>query len=404
MWKNLRNLLAGGLVSKGLLALANILLIKTLTKGDFALLSNFLFIQSMVSGLLFSPFLLASVPMAHLKSIQNSSRFFSAINWFQILFISLVILLVMSLGPIFSVWIFQKAEFFPSILFGLLASMLLTLQNIALSRQQAVESFRRYNLINLARPVILILVLAGLYAMQALNFYTAAISFLISILAAASSELWGSESIFKIKGIRMQMRQFAWFWRSARILILFFFIRGTYDHIGYFFVSRFFSIEEIANYSVPFRYYAMADLIVVTSHIPFINSFTRDGFATGLARYRKWIKLTALGAAGGLLVLPWSKPLFVLISGAQYADSFSIFCVLVVGLIPYLLFSPGIYGLVAKEEFLRLLVFALIALLVHVLLCWQAAQSAKLWLIAASTVGARGFIYIFSAIRLFQRI
>ncbi|HRH35485.1 MAG TPA: hypothetical protein PKY12_10510, partial [Catalimonadaceae bacterium] len=61
MWINLRNLVFGGVFSKLLLGLSTIFIIKTLSKSDYALVNNFLFIQSLVSGLVFSPFLLASV-------------------------------------------------------------------------------------------------------------------------------------------------------------------------------------------------------------------------------------------------------------------------------------------------------------------------------------------------------
>ena len=51
MWRTLRNLIFGGVASKVLLGVANIFIIKYLSKQDYAQVANFLFIQSMISGL-----------------------------------------------------------------------------------------------------------------------------------------------------------------------------------------------------------------------------------------------------------------------------------------------------------------------------------------------------------------
>jgi len=404
MWKNLRDLLFGGITSKILLGISNIFLIKVLIKSDFALLSNFLYIQSMVSGLLFTPFLLAAVPVAKLKKIQNHNRFFSALNWFQMGFLSLLLFAAWVFGPSLSVSLFKKEEFYPSILLGLVASIFMTFQNILLSQQQTLEAYRRFNILSIARPFALILVLLGLHFTGNLNFWSASLSFLVSIISAIMVEFVAFSSLFSLKGIGLRINQFSWFWKSAWMLILFFFIRGTYDHIGFFFVSRFFNMENIANYSVPFRYYSMADLIIVTSHIPFISSFTTESRLESLGRYKKWIKYTSIISVFALAILPFSKEIFVAISGEQYEISFPYFCILMVGLVPFLCFSPAIYGVIAKGMGKFLLILSLISLVVHFGLSWYGAISQNLALISFSTVFSRGLIYIISAFVVFRKL
>ena len=91
MWKTLRNLIAGGVASKILIGLANILIIKFLTKADYAAVSNFQFIQTLMSGLIFSPFLLSSVIGGNLFGMQNMQRLFSALNLIQILLVLILL-------------------------------------------------------------------------------------------------------------------------------------------------------------------------------------------------------------------------------------------------------------------------------------------------------------------------
>ena len=403
MWKNLRNLVFSGVASKVLLGLSNVFLIKVLAKSDFALLSNFLFIQSMVSGLLFSPFLLAAVPIANLKKIQNYNRFFSALNWFQMSFLTLLFLTAFAYGPNLSLLLFKKPEFHSSILIGLAASIVLTFQNIMLSQQQTKEAYARYNFMGFIRPASLLFVLLILYYSGTLNFWTAAFSFLFSIGFSLLVDLKSFSALFHVKGFRLRITQLSWFWKSAWMLILFFFIRGTYDHVGFFFVSRYFDLDSIANFSVPFRYYAMADLIVVTSHIPFINSFTKDPPSESFGKYMKWVRYTALVAVAGLLVLPFSKEIFVLISGEKYEVSFPYFCIFMVGLVPYFCFSPGIYGVIARGGGKLLFWGSLAVLLVHIAICGIGASLGRLEIISASVVFARGIIYIFSFLYLLRK-
>jgi len=403
MWKNLRNLLFGGVSSKVILGVSNIFLIKMLTKSDFALLSNFLYIQSMVSGLLFTPFLLAAVPIANLKKIQNYNRFFSALNWFQMAFISILLLFAVFYGPSLSFDLFHKFQFYPSILIGLLAAIVMTFQNIMLSQQQTKESYRRYNLISIIRPVALLFILLLLYSTGHLNFWTASFSFFASILSALFVDTTSFFSLFSLGGFRLRLAQFSWFWKSAWMLILFFFIRGTYDHVSFFFVSRFFDMDNIANFSVPFRYYSMADLIVVTSHIPFINVFTKESFSQGLVKFKKWIMVTLFISLLCLLFLPFSKDLFVFISGEKYEMSFHSFEILMVGLIPFLCFSPAIYGVIALGAGKKLFFLSLVVLLFHIVCCYFGAQFQNLELISFSTVFSRGILYISSFLYLFFR-
>jgi len=403
MWKNLRNLVFGGVASKVLLGLANIFLIRELTKSDFTLLSNFLFIQSMVSGLLFTPFLLAAVPFSNLKKIQNYNRFFSALNWFQMGFLAFIMMFAWLYGPELSIDLFHKSQFYPSILLGLGASIVMTFQNILLSQQVTVEAYKRYNVINIIRPIALLTILGTLYAFNYLNFWTASLSFLFSISMSFIGDLSSFFSLFSVKGFRLRLYQFNWFWNSAWMLVVFFFVRGTFDHIGFFYVTRYFSIEDIANFSVPSRYYYMADLIIVTSHIPFINSFTKESSSQSRAKFVKWIKVTGLVSLFGLLILPFSKEIFVLLSGEKYEVSFPYFCILMIGLIPYLCFSPAIYGVIAKDGGRFLLSLSLLSLLIHLGFCWFGSQNKELNLIAFSTVFSRAVIYVGSTIYLFKR-
>ena len=265
MWRTLRNLIFGGVASKVLLGVANIFIIKYLSKQDYAQVANFLFIQSMISGLFFSPFLLSSVVGANLFGVQNSRRLFSALNLIQICLVTVLFLAALGYGESLSVDLFKKTEFYHSLILGLLSSIFLTFQNVILSQHQANESYKTYNIINILRPLILILMLVGLKLTDMLNFWTTSLAFLISILLSVGGELRFLMEAIRLKGLIFRFKQFVWFWKTLQYLILFFFIRATLDHVATFMVNRYFSLDDNASYGVAFRYYAMVDLIIFSA-------------------------------------------------------------------------------------------------------------------------------------------
>jgi len=397
MWRNLRNLIFGGLTSKVLLGIANIFIIKYLTKQDYAQITNFLFIQSMVSGLFFSPFLLSSVVGANLFGVYNSRRLFSALNLIQICLVFLFFFSAIVYGESLSVDLFKKKEFYNSLILGLLSSIFLTFQNIILSQHQANESYKTYNIINIVRPLILILMLVGLHFGGYLNFWTASSAFLISIVLSVGGELRFLIEAVRFKGLFFRFKQFVWFWKTLKFLILFFFIRATLDHVATFMVNRYFTLEDNANYGVAFRYYAMVDLVIFSAHIAFINSFTKDEESVSRKKFTSWIKATSMISILGLGLLFVAKPLFVFVNGVKYEDAYPIFAAFMCGLVVYLCFSPVIYGIARRKSFLLLFSLSLIAFVFQVCIASYAAHIQNLVLMAAGSVASRGFIYVSSA-------
>lgn len=403
MWKTLRNLMAGGLASKVLIGLANIMIIKFLSKADYAAISNFQFIQTLMSGLIFSPFLLASVLGVNLFEMQNMKRLFSALNLIQILLVMISLLTALAYGEQLATDLFHKPGFYYPILMGLISSIFLTFQNIMLSAHQASESYSSYNLVNLLRPVFLILLLAAFYFSGTLHFVTAASAFILSYLLSVAGDLTGIVEAVRLKGLWFRMKQFVWFWKSLKYLILFFFLRAMLDHIARFMVSRYFSVEDNAVFGVSFQYYAMADLLIYTAHVAFMNIFTKEGKEAARLKYRNWLKVTGLLSLAGLAVLVFAEPVFVWINGIQYREAYPVFATFMAGITVYLCFSPVIYGIAARRSFKTLFLLSLAALGWQLGMTWFAAEKQSLVLMAFACVSARGLIYLSSSILYFRR-
>lgn len=386
--------MAGGLVSKVLTGIANILIIKLLSKEDYASVANFQFVQTLMSGLIFSPFLLTSVLGVNLFEMKNMRRLFSALNLIQISLVVLGLLIALIYGEKLAESLFHKPIFYYPLLLGLISSLFLTFQNIVLSGHQASESYGSYNLVNFLRPVALIGLLSGFYLFGKLSFFTAAASFLLSYMLAVTGDLKSIFDSLKFRGLLFRLKQFAWFWKYLKFLILFFFIRAMLDHIARFMVSRYFSVEDNAFFGVAFQYYAMADLLIYSAHVAFMNIFTREPENESGPKYFNWLKISSLLSLPALALLPFSGPLFSLLNGRQYDPAFPVFMVFMAGIVVYLCFSPVIYALAGRKSFRTLFLLSLIALGWQVAMTSYAASEQSLVLMAFACVGARGLIYI----------
>ena len=395
--------MAGGLASKVLIGLANIMIIKFLTKSEYAALSNFQFIQTLMSGLIFSPFLLASVLGVNLFEMQNMRRLFSALNLFQIILVFVCLLAAFLYGDDLADDLFHKPQFYYPILMGLISSIFLTFQNIILSSHQASESYSSYNLINLLRPVFLILLLTAFHFTHTLSFFTAASAFLLSYLLSVAGDLSKITEAVSFKGLMFRVKQFVWFWKSLQYLILFFFVRAMLDHIARFMVSRHFTVEDNAAFGVSFQYYAMADLVIYSAHVAFMNIFTREQKAVARKKYINWLKATGLLSLFGLASLWFAEPLFVMINGAQYREAYPVFAMFMAGISIYLCFSPVIYAIAERRTFKTLFVLSLAALLWQLGMTWFASEKQSLVLMAFACVSARGLIYLSSFFLYFRR-
>lgn len=401
MWVKLRNLLAGGIFSKLLLGLANIWVIRGLSQSDFALFNNFLNVQAFISGLVFTPFLLASVAKSNLFQIENKRRLLNALNVIQTVGILLLTMTVWLIGPNTSVFLFHNQAYFTSLWLGLLASIFLTLQNLVLSEHQSNESFGEYNLINIARPV---LILAGLGVCSwtgHFSFWPIAGIFMTSAVLSVLRTGRYLMEFSLLRGLKFKVLQLRWFWKQAKALILFFFIRGCVDHIGLFISTRFFSLEESAGYGVAFRYYAMADLIIASSHVLFLSSFTKNDARSNRYQLFKWTRVAFPASFLAFMILPWFSEIYAFINKEMYAYTFSYLLVFVGGLVFYLSFSPAIYALIQKKQFTFLLVLSLVGIGGQIAVSAYGVATHSLWFIALGTVVARGSIYFFSWIKVY---
>jgi O-antigen/teichoic acid export membrane protein len=175
------------------------------------------------------------------------------------------------------------------------------------------------------------------------------------------------------------------------------------DHIARFMVSRHFTVEDNAAFGVSFQYYAMADLVIYSAHVAFMNIFTREQKAVARKKYINWLKATGLLSLLGLASLWFAEPLFVMINGAQYREAYPVFAMFMAGITIYLCFSPVIYAIAERRTFKTLFVLSLAALLWQLGMTWFASEKQSLVLMAFACVSARGLIYLSSLFLYFRR-
>jgi hypothetical protein len=161
-------------------------------------------------------------------------------------------------------------------------------------------------------------------------------------------------------------------------------------------VSRYFSVSDNAAFGVSFQYYAMADLLIYSAHVAFMNIFTKEEKAIARRKYMNWLRVTGLVSLAGIAVLMFAEPLFIFINGEQYRDAFPVFATFMAGITIYLCFSPVIYAIAQRRTFKTLFFLSLMALIWQLGMTWLAAEKQSLVMMAFACVSARGLIYLSS--------
>ena len=155
---------------------------------------------------------------------------------------------------------------------------------------------------------------------------------------------------------------------STRWLTAYFFMLASFQNLDIFMLSHLSTTMELANYSVAFKYYSSALLLLGSIHAVLLPMFSKVDMQDSIRQRQfvfKWLKTI------GWIIIPiiifdiFAKSFFIWINGVQYEKAFYIFIVFSVGVWLSLMFSPLVNILMSREAFRFLFVLGICALILN---------------------------------------
>ena len=407
--RNISEVFAGDLVSRGIGAFTILLIIRGLPVNDYATYTAFWAVSTMIPALVGSGINMAVVRFSaeHISKTNQKplELYMTAIAFEASLYIALWIGLSLS-GNAVSAVLFGK-EVPPSALyFGLAAGFGTLLLEAGRTAFQAEERFRRYILTSWINQVsnfiiILVLFLAGLMTFERVAEVRTAISTFIG-LTVVGGLLNGFRPRSILKFLKEKFDLVKDFIYSSSWLVGYFFILIAQQRLDVFFLSHFGTQMELANYGVALQLYSLGVLVLGSINAVLLPKFSKLEMLDPAKQKEfsmKWLKkavwvIIPLGL--GDLV---GKPLFVLVTSIKYAEAFQVFEVLTLGIWLSLMFSPLVNVILARKGFRFLFSLSFVSLVVSIAgnfyldRLWGGIGAAVTTLVAQNIV-IQGFIFL----------
>ena len=376
--QNILKVSAGDIASKIVSVATVLLLIRGLSIADYAAFTSFSGISTLFSGLVGAGINMAIVRFSA-QALSKGKERPIALYGFAIFFQIILYLAVAGLCLLFpaqsSIVLFGHPGFSEPLRLGLFAGLGILIVQFTRSLYQAEEKFTRYIGTLWLVQFVLFIILGVLWILGALSFASAAVTSVIVQLAIGLWLLrrhfksltvvsWSMQSEFEKSEVRQFMLSSGW-------LIGYFLTLSIIGRMDILMLARFSETEELARYGVAFQYYSLALLFLSSIHAVLLPKFSRAEMLAverQSAFVKKWLRWSA-GLIIPIGLFGWlGKPIFVLVSGTQYEDSFEILIILSIGIWFSMMFSPFVNIILGKGEYLFLFLLSAIALCANILL------------------------------------
>jgi len=363
--KNIIGVYFGDILSKGIAVITTVIIIRTLSKEDYGLYTNFLAVMNLI-GLLVATGLNSSTARyaSEYISLNNDvpSNVYASNLGIQLVFYVPLCFLLLTYSRGVSSLFFGTNIYSQAVLLGGLAALGVIFIQIVTTIFQAKENFRAYVSLLNARQAILLGCIVVLWMGNYLNFNA------VAYLTVFSQILFGIILIillrecFAISNLKLSFLKE--FFKSSGMLIIYNLFLALFSQMGIFMISRYKTAEDLAVYGVAYRYYGLAIMLLGSIHAVLLPKFSRveylDSFKQREIIFR-WLKVSSLSVIPVAIIALSATPLFLLLSGKQYLGSVNVFRVFCVGVVISLMFSPLVNILIGKKKFAFLAILSFIA-------------------------------------------
>jgi O-antigen/teichoic acid export membrane protein len=373
--RNISKVYVGDVVSKILSAGVMLILIRGMTKLDYASYVAFTSIAVLSASLIGNGINNALVRFSAEHISRTGEKPFSLylLSLGFELTIFLIVLLFMLVFPKQIATLFLgKPDFANIIPIGALFGLGRLLLAIGMSILQTEERFNQYIWSLWLKNGLTLLVVVALWFSQSLNFRLVAWGLtIIQLLVGGGIAISGIAGILTTtwkKRIERERYLVTDFLYASGWLIAYFVVLAAFSRLDVVMLSRYSSEVELANYGVAFNYYSMALLLLGSIHAVLRPKFSRIEMQNGDKQTRflsTWLHNSIWVGVPAMLFIFFGKPIFLFINGIQYERSFTILCVLTIGFWLSLMFSPLVNILMSRKNFRFLFILAVIAFVIN---------------------------------------
>jgi O-antigen/teichoic acid export membrane protein len=374
LFKNISTVFLMDNIAKLVGMVTTLILIRMLPKEDYALYTFFwsaamFFVGFVSSGIDMAYVRFAAEEYSDVKKMPNDIFFFSIILCFSAFLILSPVTIAFSKQ--LSLLMFKSGLYSKPIFVGYLAAIGLFLFAFGTRYYQVQEKYGTAGVLISLQKILFLLFLFVLIASGNLGFLKVAIA---QIIAITGFGIFLISMVIKNdllkEGLFLSFNRFVVFMRASFWLILYFISLSLFNQLDVFMISRFMSVDNLANYGVAFKYYGLLMLMfpaiktvlkVRTSKIDMVNSTERQRIF-----FKKWIKLITLVSVPIIsLVVLFSDYFMNLLNGPRYAASILPFKILAVCAMCSYIFSPNTDIFRAMGKYFLLFCFGLVALIVN---------------------------------------
>jgi len=359
-------------LAKGLNFLAILLLLRFLTEPQWALFVAFQAVRMLCPRLVWDGIATAMVRYASEyrseSGLEPMGLFRKSVLLALAIYLGLMLAGLAGRGLLAQL-LFGRADYAHAVVAGLLGGVgyLLVLQQNRI--YQAREEFRRYVGIILAQSVLLLAYVAGLAAMGWLHFVTIAYGLLALDLLVGGVLLAGSLTPRGATGSVASSHTLGQVFLASGLLMVYHITLVGFSQLDVMMLSHLAGQRELAQYGVAFRFYTAALLLLGAIQAVLLPHFSRRRMQ-GAGEQRRfvgtWFRHMVWVAVPLVLLNLLGRPLYVLLTGQRYAESFGIWVILSIGAFISLMCSPMVSILISRSRFAVVLLLGLSALVFNV--------------------------------------
>ena len=377
MIKNVVKVYFGDSLSNVLAVISMVILIRNLGVSDYSTYTTFSSMMSLIAGVIGGGI--------NNSLVRFSAEYYSRYNRkpYDIYITGLALeILIITVFAAFSLLFFDEINMFlfkgniekETLILSSLSAFGIVLIQVKRSVFQSEERFSPYAAALILRQISILLILVFLTSIQLVQFkYVASTIALVNVVlgvALASTILQQNpihslKRIFPIRG----NKEIKAFLNSTKWLIAYNITIVGIAEMGTILLTRHANGIEIAKYGVAYRYYALTLLILGSIHAVLLPRFSQVDLLDNRKQLRfvvNWIKISIWFGIPVLLFILFGKQAFVWVNGIQYADSFPILCILLLGSWMSLILSPLVNVLFSRKQFQYLFSYSLIAFFLNI--------------------------------------